>query len=104
MGFDIVLLTMLRCGDENPIRAERKHRYNGHVFCNTDDGKVLTVLNVGRESVKTVVIQEIQVFDEPIREMLFLGGSPPKLLISSDGNLKLLNVRQCFTSRIKSCR
>ena len=70
----------------------------------TDDGKVLTVLNVGRENIKTVVIQEIQVFDEPIREMLFLGGSPPKLLIGSDGNLKLMNVRQCFTSRIKSCR
>lgn len=70
----------------------------------SDDGKILSVVNVGRESVKTVVIQEMQVFKTPVREMLFLGGSPPKLLVGTDHNLKLMNVRNCFTSKIKSCR
>ncbi|CAG7826149.1 unnamed protein product, partial [Allacma fusca] len=73
------------------------------LFLGTDDGKVLTVVNVGRELVSTVVIQEIQVFKTPVREMMFLGGSPPKLLVGSDHNLKLMNVRQCFTSKIKTC-
>jgi len=70
----------------------------------SDDGKVLSMVNVGRENVKSVLIQEMQIFKTPVREMLFLGGSPPKLLVGSDTNLKLMNVRQCFTSRIKSCR
>ena len=70
----------------------------------TDDGKVLTVVNVGRDAVSSVVIHEIQVFKSAVREMKFLGGSPPKLLVGSDENLKLMNVRQCFTSKIKSCR
>ncbi|OXA63939.1 Semaphorin-1A [Folsomia candida] len=77
------------------------------LFIGTDDGKILTVINVGRgegqEPVRTVMIQEMQIFKTPVREMLFLGGSPPKLLASSDHNLKLINVRQCFTSKIKSC-
>ena len=70
----------------------------------SDDGKVLSVVNVGRETVKTVVVQEMQVFKTPVREMVFLGGSPPKLLVGSDHSLKLMNVRQCFTSKIKTCR
>lgn len=73
-----------------------------------DDGKILSVINVGREGqepVKTVVIQEIKIFKTgPVREMMFLGGSPPQLLVASDTNLKLMNVRQCFTAKIKSCR
>lgn len=70
-----------------------------------DDGKVLSMVNVGRDAVKTVLTWEMQVFKSiPVREMLFLGGSPPKLLVGSDQSLKLMNVRQCFTSSIKSCR
>ncbi|CAL8121906.1 unnamed protein product [Orchesella dallaii] len=73
------------------------------LFMGTDDGKVLSMVNVGRDTVKTVLTWEMQVFKTPVREMLFLGGSPPKLLVGSDQSLKLMNVRQCFTSSIKSC-
>lgn len=73
-------------------------------FFVADDGKVLSMVNVGREAVKTVLTWEMQVFKSSVREMLFLGGSPPKLLVGSDQSLKLMNVRQCFTSSIKSCR
>jgi len=69
-----------------------------------DDGKVLTVINVGKEIPQSVIIQEIQLFNSPIREMFLLGENPPKILVGSDDNLKLMNIRQCFTSKIKSCR
>jgi hypothetical protein len=63
------------------------------------------MVNIGKDtSAKTVIIQEMQIFKTSVREMLFLGGNPPKLLVGSDQNLKLLNVRQCFTDELKSCR